>query len=186
MVMKTTPKALKDLFVALGGEPSAVDGLKTVDVLNAIAEKYEGEGDATKTPDAIDAITAVAGNIGGGGGGGSAMMLGKLIVKSSDDENTSYIVTKKSDIDNMMVLSSGQVSKGRSATFRVSCNVSFHEPIVDTLFGCTVSSLAAYDDNTSVNIVGDFTHETSHTHYYLYRITSITDTASVAVSETPK
>lgn len=67
MVMKTTPKALKDLFVALGGNPSTVDGLKTVDVLNAIAEKYEGEGDATKTPDAIDAITAVAGNIGGGG-----------------------------------------------------------------------------------------------------------------------
>lgn len=66
--MKTTPKALKDLFVALGGDPSAVDGLLTVDVLNAIAEKYEGEGDATRIPDAIDAITAVADNIGGGGG----------------------------------------------------------------------------------------------------------------------
>ena len=77
--MKTTPKALKDLFVALGGDPSAVDGLLTVDVLNAIATKYQGEGDATRIPDAIDAITAVADNIGGGGGGGGEVIMPRFV-----------------------------------------------------------------------------------------------------------
>jgi hypothetical protein len=65
--MKTTPEALKDLYVALGGDASAVaDASTSVDVLNAIAEKLGGEGGAVLNPDAIDNITAVAGNAGGG------------------------------------------------------------------------------------------------------------------------
>ena len=91
--MKTTPKALKDLFVALGGDSSAIDGLQTVDVLNAIAEKYEGEGDATRTPDAIDAITAVADNIGGGGeGGATANVTLKLLHDAEGDRTVSLDV----------------------------------------------------------------------------------------------
>lgn len=65
--MKTTPEALKDLYVALGGDASAVaDASTSVDVLNAIAEKLDGEGGAVLNPDAIENITAVAGNAGGG------------------------------------------------------------------------------------------------------------------------
>lgn len=65
--MKTTPEALKDLYVALGGDASAVaDASTSVDVMNAIAEKLGGEGGAVLNPDAIDNITAVAGNAGGG------------------------------------------------------------------------------------------------------------------------
>lgn len=65
--MKTTPEALKDLYVALGGDASAVaDASTSVAVLNAIAEKLGGEGGAVLNPNAIDNITAVAGNAGGG------------------------------------------------------------------------------------------------------------------------
>lgn len=64
--MKTTPEALKDLYVALGGDASAVaDASTSVAVLNAIAEKLGGEGGAVLNPDAIENITAVAGNAGG-------------------------------------------------------------------------------------------------------------------------
>lgn len=63
--MNTTPNALKDLYEALGGEASEVAELsQTVDVLNAIAEKYKGEGNASVIPDAIENIAAVADNIG--------------------------------------------------------------------------------------------------------------------------
>lgn len=67
--MKTTPEALKDLYVAMGNSAEAVADLnQNVDVLNAFAEAYQGSGDAVTIPEAIDNITAVAGNIGGGGG----------------------------------------------------------------------------------------------------------------------
>lgn len=57
----TNPEALKALYVALGGDPSAVaDDNLTVEVLNAIAEKYSGNGDATIIPEAIDNIASVA------------------------------------------------------------------------------------------------------------------------------
>ena len=58
--MKTNPEALKALYVAAGGDASAVaDAVTTVDVLNAIAVLFGGDGDATTNPDAIDNITAV-------------------------------------------------------------------------------------------------------------------------------
>ena len=66
--MKTNTEALKALYVAAGGDASAVaDAVTTVDVLNALAVLFGGEGDATTNPDAIDNIAAVAGDIGGGG-----------------------------------------------------------------------------------------------------------------------
>lgn len=58
--MKTTPKALKGLYTALGGSSPIADESKTVDVLNAISEKIGGDGGATKIPDAIDNIAAKA------------------------------------------------------------------------------------------------------------------------------
>lgn len=58
--MKTNPEALKALYVAAGGDASAVaDAVTSVDVLNAIAVLFGGDGDATTNPDAIDNITAV-------------------------------------------------------------------------------------------------------------------------------
>lgn len=61
----TTPEALKGLYVALGGNAADVAGkVLTVEVLNAISGKYGGETTAVTIPEAIQAITAVAGEIG--------------------------------------------------------------------------------------------------------------------------
>lgn len=58
--MNTNPEALKALYVAAGGDASAVaDAVTSVDVLNAIAVLFGGEGGATTNPDAIDNIAAV-------------------------------------------------------------------------------------------------------------------------------
>lgn len=58
--MKTNPEALKALYVAAGGDASAVaDAVTSVDVLNAIAVLFGGDGNATTNPDAIDNIAAV-------------------------------------------------------------------------------------------------------------------------------
>lgn len=68
--MNNNVEALKNLYIALGGEAEAVANCNTsVDVLNAIAEKFDGEGGANLNPVAIDNIAAVAENITGGGGG---------------------------------------------------------------------------------------------------------------------
>lgn len=66
--MNDNVQALKSLYIALGGESVDVEDLNTnVEVLNAISEKFEGEGGATSNPVAIKNIAAVAENIGGGG-----------------------------------------------------------------------------------------------------------------------
>lgn len=58
--MNTNPEALKALYVAAGGDASAVaDAVTSVDVLNAIAVLFGGTGGATTNPDAIDNIAAV-------------------------------------------------------------------------------------------------------------------------------
>lgn len=65
--MNLTVERLKELFVKLGGAGSVVAGFSTiVEVLNAIAAKYDGKDDAILNPDAISNITAVADKIGGG------------------------------------------------------------------------------------------------------------------------
>ena len=60
----TNVEALKALYAALGGDPADVaDASTIVEVLNAIAAKYEGDDDATLNPEAIANIAAVVGNI---------------------------------------------------------------------------------------------------------------------------
>ncbi|MBP3573211.1 MAG: hypothetical protein J6J71_01220 [Prevotella sp.] len=60
----TNVEALKALYTALGGTASDVaDASTIVEVLNAIAAKYEGEDDAILNPEAIANIAAVAGSI---------------------------------------------------------------------------------------------------------------------------
>ena len=60
----TNVEALKVLYTALGGTASDVaDASTIVEVLTAIAAKYEGEDDATLNPEAIANIAAVAGSI---------------------------------------------------------------------------------------------------------------------------
>ena len=60
----TNVEALKALYAALGGTASDVANAVTiVEVLNAIAAKYDGESDAITNPDAIANIAAVAGSI---------------------------------------------------------------------------------------------------------------------------
>lgn len=64
----TNVEALQALYTALGGTASDVANCTTiVEVLNAIAAKYDGADDAVINPDAIANIAAVADNIGGGG-----------------------------------------------------------------------------------------------------------------------
>lgn len=63
----TNPEALKELFVALGGEETAVAEANTnVEMLNAISEQLGGETGAITNPEAISNIAKVA--TGGGGG----------------------------------------------------------------------------------------------------------------------
>ena len=60
----TNVEALKALYVALGNEAADVENANTiVDVLNAIAAKYEGKDDATTNSEGIENITAVLDNI---------------------------------------------------------------------------------------------------------------------------
>lgn len=60
----TNVEALKALYAAIGGTPADVANASTiVEVLNAIAAKYDGQDDAVLNPDAIANITAVAANI---------------------------------------------------------------------------------------------------------------------------
>ena len=60
----TNVEALKALYTALGGTASDVANASTiVEVLNAIAAKYDGDDDAIINPDAIANIAAVAGSI---------------------------------------------------------------------------------------------------------------------------
>lgn len=60
-------EALKSLYAALGGAESEVAGCTTsVEVLNAIADKYGGDGDSATNSGAISDIASVAGDIGGG------------------------------------------------------------------------------------------------------------------------
>ena len=62
--MKQTVDALKALYAALGGTAADVADARTiVDVLNAIAVLFGGQGGATLNPDAVDAITVVASTI---------------------------------------------------------------------------------------------------------------------------
>lgn len=60
----TNVEALKALYTALGGDAADVSGATTiVEVLNAIAAKYEGTSTATTNAEAIANIAAVAANI---------------------------------------------------------------------------------------------------------------------------
>lgn len=60
----TNVEALKALYVALGNDAADVENANTiVDVLNAIAAKYEGKDDATTNSEGIENITAVLDNI---------------------------------------------------------------------------------------------------------------------------
>lgn len=63
----TNPKALKDLYVALGGTAADVENLDTsVEVLNAISVLLGGEDGALVNPKAIENIAEVASGAGGG------------------------------------------------------------------------------------------------------------------------
>lgn len=60
----TNVEALKALYTALGGDAADVADVSTiVEVLNAIAVKYEGADDATTNAEAIANIADVAGSI---------------------------------------------------------------------------------------------------------------------------
>lgn len=76
----TNTEALKDLYIALGGTAAEVAGpMSNVDVLNAIAAKFEGDGSAEDNAAAVLNIAAVAGKISGGG----EPALGEIVVKNT-------------------------------------------------------------------------------------------------------
>lgn len=92
-------EALKDLYVALGGEAADVaDANTSVEVLNAIAALYDGETDATINPVAIENIAAV---VTGGGGGGGASELADFTVRNTSDDPamvTNYFITEDNKV----------------------------------------------------------------------------------------
>lgn len=82
----TTVEALKDLYVALGGDLADVQDMSTnVAVLNAISAKYNGASDAVLNPEAVANIAAVAGDIGGGGSSDFVELTASLIENSGGD-----------------------------------------------------------------------------------------------------
>lgn len=87
----TTVEALKSLYAALGGSGADVADCQTnVDVLNAIAAKYEGDADALQNAIAVANIAAVADNIGGGGGGGD-LSTAQVTVNNTSSNTTGAI-----------------------------------------------------------------------------------------------
>lgn len=61
-------KALKELYIALGGQESDIETCTTtVSVLNEISALYDGADDATNNLEAIKNITEIAGDIGNKG-----------------------------------------------------------------------------------------------------------------------
>ena len=106
--MKTTVQALKDLYVALGGELADVaDCTTNVEVLNAISAKYEGANDANLNPDAIDNITAVADSIGGGGGATNWEYL--TVLNTFDDDGYPTIIFNETSDDLLAIVNSGKM-----------------------------------------------------------------------------
>lgn len=88
----TNVEALKALYEALGGEPADVANASTsVEVLNAIAAKYDGADDAVLNPVAISNIAAIADSIGGGGGGGVGEEVTVTIVNNDTEPFRSTI-----------------------------------------------------------------------------------------------
>lgn len=84
----TTVEALKDLYVALGGELADVQDMSTnVAVLNAISAKYSGASDAVLNPEAVANIAAVADQI---GGGESDFSTAEVTVVTGSNSNNAY------------------------------------------------------------------------------------------------
>ena len=119
----TTPEALKALYVALGGDADDVATANTsVDVLNAIAVKFEGNGDATLNPDAIMNVVAVLDNM-----IPDPTLIDKNITangtyNASSDEADGYkkvVVNVPVNNNNSNVVRSG----GGATTFQVASNV---------------------------------------------------------------
>lgn len=82
----TNVEALKALYVALGGDADDVANVSTiVEVLNAIAAKYEGESDATQNGEAIANIAAV---VPSGSGTEIDSLIDKSITSISNDTVT--------------------------------------------------------------------------------------------------
>lgn len=78
-------EALKALYTALGGEADLSAATTSVDVLNAIAELYEGEGDATLNAEAIANISEVV-------TGGGSKLTNKALIKRTTFNGTLTIM----------------------------------------------------------------------------------------------
>lgn len=163
--MKTTPEALKDLYVAMGNSADAVADLnQNVDVLNAFAEAYQGSGDAGTIPEAIENITAVAENIGGGD-----VISGDVIFK---------IREPKTDIDfasngNFYQKTEEVIIKNIGGTAMIQGYLCFERIIVDAPLSIPNGGFAAFDSNS-------YNYETR----YLYLSDKIVSMEDYAFSST--
>ena len=143
--MNKNVDALKNLYVQLGGEAEDVQDCSTiVEVLNVIAGKYEGETDATKNPDAIDNIAAVAENIGGG-----------EQPQPHTDEYCHFVVTNRANLAYSDFTVNCLNSMGENVSRQVYSDGAFDAYVpffsgagTATFTLCTVKVTAAYGEKT--------------------------------------
>lgn len=87
--MTTNPEALIELYKALGGDESEVEGAtQNVEVLNKIAAMYDGADDAVYNPEAIENIAEVV----TGGGGSSDFSTAEVTITLNTGEVTAVNV----------------------------------------------------------------------------------------------
>lgn len=120
----TNTEALKDLYIALGGTAAEVAGpMSNVDVLNAIAAKFEGDGSAVDNAAAVLNIAAVAGNISGGG----EPALGEIVVRNTTTLKFSVYAYELQEMQGgRMAVDFRQVTQlsgGKSETVKVPAHV---------------------------------------------------------------
>lgn len=166
----TNVEALKSLYVALGGEINDVKNCTTsVEVLNAISDKYEGASDAVLNPDAIKNIADVADNIAGSGDFSTAEVTISL-QKMSDATGGDVVFTFPHISDDEILLSGSvpNIAPGNGFTHSETFTVVLYNGVYDSttfttngvsLAGTPVFSggCALSDDGTKVVITGDGT-----------------------------
>lgn len=149
-MMNTTPEALKNYYVAIGGAAEDVENMTTtVEVLNAISVKMGGEDGAVLNPDAIENIAAVA----GGGGGGGSYQLANVTVNNETGNNLNYeyITIEKYSTDILEHQTGTQTTSALTLEAAKNSMVSFtsNAVIVEVLEGSAISH------GNRVEVIGD-------------------------------
>lgn len=159
-------EALKALYVALGGSAADVaNASESVDVLNAIAAKYEGTATASLNPEAIANIAAVADNIGGGGGSSDFKTLTMTVIGDGGSFNVYPLVDSEDGNLNLCTFANADgkfpsyVGVGDDETATVTVVYTGDAALISPYNVVkSVTGSATYDSDTGlITATGDFT-----------------------------